>query len=236
MRLRERDTLRMSAKDWTFRNLEANEKGLKPMPVEGAAQRAAVSGWWASLGTTAKVLVVGIPSILAVTGLSLGIAAAAGAFNGEEAATSEITLRLLTYSCAEAAETPSYSLMLGASGSSHSWKPAWEGTLYAKNTVNQESSSCVTEYAHYDGWPPVTSNSSIVPALPAGLTADAAAALDLSMVLDASTGYYHLALGGCILYYWQDNDADDWTKAIDGYWPVVKADGTGWASAGPQCS
>ena len=226
----------MSAKDWTFRNLEANEKGLKPMPVEGAAQRAAVSGWWASLGTTAKVLVVGIPSILAVTGLSLGIAAAAGAFNGEEAATSEITLRLLTYSCDDAAQTADYSLMLGASGSSHSWKPAWEGTLYAKDNSGAGGSSCVTEYTHYPFWPPVTSNSSIVPALPAGLTASAAAALDLSMVLDDSTGYYHLALGGCILYYYDNNNADAWWNGISGYWPVVKADGTGMASAGPSCS
>lgn len=214
---------------WTFNNLEADEKGMKPMPIAGSAvNNAAVVGWWGSLGTVAKAAVVAIPSLLVIAGASVGIAAATGAFAGEEAV-SEITLRALTYGCTNTAQSPDYSMVLAASGSTFHITPSWEGTLYIKDADGAGSGGCVTDYASYSAnWPPVTSNSSTVPALPDGVTATPTMWL-------GPDGYYYLRINGCIAYYYSSNTATAWWQGISAVWPIVETDGTTQAAA-PVCS
>ena len=218
---------------WTFGNLRSDEKGLKPMPIEGAAASGyatQATTWWGSLGMATKIAIGATASALLVTAIVVPIVVVASSSDDDSSPTSSLTLRALTYTCANNATSPDYAVMVGATGSSHWWKPAWEGTLYAKDPDGSGSGGCVTSYTYYAGWPPVTSNSSTVPAVPSG-----ASNMKLSMVLDNTTGYYHLAHNGCILYYYDSNTADAWWQGITSVWPVLAADGS-WKTAAPVCS
>ena len=44
---------------WTFGNLRADETGLKPMPIEGAATRNQAMGWWAKQTFAIKAAIIG---------------------------------------------------------------------------------------------------------------------------------------------------------------------------------
>lgn len=69
------------AASWTFGNLGADEKGMKPMPIsDKAVNDTVVVARWGTLSTAMKT-VLAIVFILVVTGAGVGIAAAAGAFN-----------------------------------------------------------------------------------------------------------------------------------------------------------
>ena len=210
---------------WSLESLRG-DGGMKPMPLDGAATRASVAKTWSGWSMLMKVGVV-VAIVVVVTGISLGIAALAGAFNSDSDE-GELKLRKLTYVCADAAETPDYSAILAASGSSYHSVPAWQGTLYTKG-----SASCVTTYSTYDAaWPPVTSNSSDVP----DIKDTEISGITLDMWLDASTGYYHLRVGGCIVYYYNSDHATNYVQGASSAWPIVKADGTGTAAAAPVCS
>lgn len=188
-----------------------------------AAGGGGVGGWWSGLSMAMKGLVV-LGTVVVLTGAGLGIAAAAGAFNSEE---SDITLRVLTYACTDTAQSPDYSKVLAAKGSSYHTVPTWEGTLYTKVSAG----TCVKTYSTYSAaWPPVTSNSSAVPSLP-----DGASGMKLDMWEDEATGNYHLRADDCVLYYYAGNTADSYFGGVGAAWPVLKADGT-TATAAPVCS
>ena len=209
---------------WTFGSVAVSPKEkLRPMPIEGpGAQKivATPSMWWPwlrDLSTFAKVGLAVCMIILIAIPIIIVVATSEGS---EEEATSTLTLRKLTYTCTDNTQTPSYN-MIGASGSTHSWKPAWEGTLYAKDPDGAGATGCLEEYQEYPYWPPVTLNSTLLPALPAGVNAT------LGTKLDSATGYYHLTIGGCIAYYYSANTATAWWNGISTVWPAFSADHNG---------
>lgn len=209
---------------WTFDTLK--DEKMKPMPIAGAAQQAAVMGFWGGLsGTMKAVYVAGV--VLVVTGVSIGIAGAAGAFNPSDK--SEITLRALTYNCTDSALTADYTMVLAASGSSYHTTATWEGTLYTKDADASGTGGCNTDsITEVTNWPPVTSNTSTVPDLPAGVTATPTMWL-------GGDGYYYLRINGCQVYHYSSNTADAWWQGISATWPVVETDGT-VKTAAPVCS
>ena len=209
---------------WTFGTLLANETGMKPMPIEGSAQRAQAMGWWGKQAFAVKAGIIGVSTtvLLVIIIVPIVLAASSGS---DDAAASTITLRPLTYTCTDNTTTPDYSAILAATGSSYHIKPTWEGTLYTKVVA----SACVTDYATYDtNWPPVTANTSTVPMVPSGVTATPTMWL-------GPDGYYYLRINGCIAYYYANNNANAWWQGANVVWPIIETDGTVKTDA-PVCS
>lgn len=197
---------------WTLQSLRSND-GMKPMPLDGAATRASVAKRWNgwSMGMKAALAVA---VVLVIVGISLGVAAAAGLFNSE-------ALKLYTLDVCD--NQPKNMVgILAANGSSYYRENAgWQGTLYTKQG---ENGGCVETYTtpYSSDWPPVTSNSSTKPDITGtGLTDD-----KVDMWKDTSTGYYHLRINKCIVYHYNGNTEEDYTKKVGVAWPIVKADGT----------
>lgn len=198
--------------------------GLKPMPLGDSADKpGGARGWWADLSMGMKALFV-LVVMLVIAGISVGIAAGAGAFKSAE---SDITLRTLTNNCTDTTKTPTYSTVLAASGSSHHIMPPWEGSLYVKMNSTDSNAKCYKTYTGYSpNWPPLTSNSSVVPSLPSGISG-----ITLSMWKDTSTGYYHLLADGCVTYYYSANTKSEYAQGASHIWRII-AD-TGLKTKGP---
>jgi hypothetical protein len=195
------------------------------MPLgDSADQPGGVRGWWADLTMGMKALFA-FAVVLVIAGISVGIAAAAGAFNSTE---SDITLRKLTYTCKDATVTPTYSAILAARGSSHT-RPGWEGSLYVKTNGNECEKTYTSQAGLANDWLPLKSKTSTVPSLPSGITG-----IVLSMWEDATTGHYHLLADGCVTYYNKHNTNNDYTKGVSKAWPIIANAGTKMYA--PECS
>lgn len=209
---------------WSLESLRG-DGGMKPMPLEGAATRAAVADTWNGWSMRLKAAFA-VAVLLVIVGISLGVAAAAGLFNSK-------ALKLYTLNlCADNATSPSNNMagILAASGSSYHVKPDWEGALYTKKADTGDG--CVTTYTTYSqNWPPVTSNSSAKPDITDTDLTDGA----VDMWKDELSGYYHLRINQCIVYYYNGNTAQAYTNEVSSTWPIVRSDGAAMENE-PDCA
>ena len=215
---------------WTFGTLRADEAGLKPMPIEGSAQRAQAMSWWGKQSLAIKITIGLTLTTVLLLVIILPIVISIGNSNDDAATTtSPLTFRQLAYTCTDSAQTPSYSAFLGVSGSSYHVKPTWEGTIYTQDVDGSGTGGCVTEFSTYQNtWAPVTQNSSSVPVMPSGVTATPTLWL-------GPEGYYYLRINGCIAYYKETDNANAYWNGIGAVWPVVEPDGSVQPAA-PVCA
>ena len=218
---------------WTFGSIRSDnlEKGMKPMPIEGSAQRAQAMSWWGGASLTTKIVVGLTAATTLILIIVLPIVISIGNSN-DDAATSDSPLvfrQLARGLTCPSGQTASYTSFLGATGSTFHMVPSWQGTLYAKDADGAGSGGCVTEFSTGDvNWYPVTQNSSSVPVMPTAITAT-------PTVWQGPEGYYYLRINGCIAYYYGGDTSDAYWTGVSATWPVFKPDGT-MATAAPVCA
>jgi len=215
---------------WTFGTLRADEVGLKPMPIEGSAQRAGAVSWWGKQSLAIKITIGLTLTTVLLLVIILPIVISIGNSNDDAAtSTSELTFRQLAYVCTDSAQTPSYSAMLGATGSTYMMTPSWQGTLYTHDADGAGSGGCDTTFTvGVAGWFPVTQNSTEVPVMPSGVSAT-------PTLFAGPGGYQYLLINGCVAWYYGGDTSDAYWAGISATWPVIKPDGT-TETAAPVCS
>lgn len=175
-------------------------------------------------------LLIGIAVIVVVTVAIVVpiVVSNANSDSDSDAPTSTLTLSHSPITCSNASQTADYTKVLRASGSSYHITSAVD-TLYVKDPDGAGNGTCTTDFTTYDtNWPPVTANSSLVPALPDGVTATPTMWL-------GPDGYYYLRINGCIAYTYANNTASSPLEGISVYWPILMPDGS-TKTANPVCS
>jgi len=210
---------------WTFGTIRTDslEKGMKPMPIEGSAQRAQAMSWWGGASLTTKIVVGLTAATSLILVIVLPIVISIGNSNDDATmSTSPLTFRQMARAATcPTGQTASFTSILGVSGSTYHTLPSYQGSLYTYDVDASGTGTCQTEFSTSPSanWIPVTQNTTGLPVMPTAITA-------IPSLFAGPGGYQYLKINGCIVYFYNTDTSDAYWNGVSATWPIVEPDGS----------